>query len=847
MRNRKIWALWLIGFLVFLGTSLSAASQYTEKVVIPQYNPNNPTHVLITPSNGKWNKYVLNNPNYKHFYLKPGKYSSRYINLTRSGSKNSRRTLSLLNGNNTHPAALPDSQVANVWFHFDGADYWTIDRMANLDRNVNPSMLFINGATHNIINRWHLRNYKYGLMIKENCHYNTVQNSYINHATEKARRTIDAVGLDIYIADKGNVIGTKFINNDIRNATDGIQTTRKRSLTSNNANFEGTVIDGNRIWMDSSAYVNVNGSLDPKGNYYYGENAINLKAGSENPKNPMIITNNIIWGYKTDFQTKKEVPFASQYGTRYVVATDNIITNCSAGVTISGAENWEFKRNIIHNINLVGVRSMILMSNNSRVSVENNMLINSRLNRAGWSLFIHDQATNDIFNNNVFINAGHSGGRTSGHKFNNNWFYNSPESFPNINEQHFSNGTAAKMTDYVFAYERFTSKPKQKILKGIVTTSKSPHYKKAGAVIKTQAVYSGASVSTTTKPAALGSNTIVYENAEDGTTKGWEVTDNNPSGATISNFYDAERHSNVIELDGSGTKNMYRLGFWNAGGSYRVSTKDFIFHWSMNYYSDFYIFVGVDTIKGKRYLYYTAAGKDGGINGKNKKFIHFGLGARAKSGTWQTFQRNIKADLKKFESNNRILKVTSFLIRGSGKVDDIKIVELITKVAVPLNKITVYENAEDGKTNGWGVYDNSPAGATISNFYDAERRSNVIELDGQGTRNGYRYNVKSTKNEQLFRWSMNFNEAFSVYIGVRTNKGFRYLCYTADNKNKGKRGSYIHYGLGAKAKNGTWQTFTRNLQKDLQGFEPGSKILEVKSFLVRGSGKIDDIKMSNSF
>jgi hypothetical protein len=36
------------------------------------------------------------------------------------------------------------------------------------------------------------------------------------------------------------------------------------------------------------------------------------------------------------------------------------------------------------------------------------------------------------------------------------------------------------MKDYTFTYQRFTAKPKQKIIKGIVTTKASPHYGKAG-------------------------------------------------------------------------------------------------------------------------------------------------------------------------------------------------------------------------------------------------------------------------------------------------------------------------------------------------------------------------------
>jgi len=452
---------------------------YEERVIIPKYNPNDFTHVLITPSNGKWNRYVLNDPNKKHFYVKPGKYSSKYINLTRSGTKSSRRTMSLYNGNDLHPAALPDNQVANVLFHFDGADYWTIDRMANLDRNVNPSMRLMNGASHNIINRWHLRNYKYGISIYSYCHYNTVQNSYINHATEAARRVMDSVGLNIHTNGKsvGEAIGTKFINNDIRNATDGIQITRSKGKGSNNANFEGTIINNNRIWMDKTTYIDAKGKLNPSGSYFYGENAIDLKAGSENPKNPVIVTNNIIWGYsKTDLRSLKAgKPFTSHYGVKNLKMNRNIITDCKIGPVIISAEDWEFKNNIIHNIYTVRGQSMLYLSENQRVKVENNTFVNDVINRNGWSLYIHQLATNDSIKSNVFINTPRAGGVTKGHIFDNNWFYNSKESLPNNNEHHPSI-KQAQMDNYIFTYERFTNKLKTKELKNVVSTNLSEHH-----------------------------------------------------------------------------------------------------------------------------------------------------------------------------------------------------------------------------------------------------------------------------------------------------------------------------------------------------------------------------------
>ncbi len=461
-------------------------SIYLEEINIPKYDPNDPTHVLITVDNGKWTSSVLNDPDYKHFYIEPGNYITK-INLTASGTESERRTLSLYNGNNTHPASLSDDQVANILFHFDGADYWTIDRVANLDREVNPSMRFINGATYNIINRWHLRNFKYGVSIYPYCHYNTVQNSYINHAAESARSTIDAIALNIHTNRQkiSETIGTKFINNDIRNATDGIQITRSIDLFSHDVNFEGTIIDNNRIWVDSEIYADKSGVLNTNGHYFYTENAIDLKAGSENQNNPVTITNNIMWGYnKIDLASSRAgKPFTSHYGVRNVKMNHNIIADSMTGLILNSAEDWEFKNNIIQNIYTTGSNFMLRMSQNKRVKVENNTLVNNTPFLEGWSLYIHELAVDDVFKNNIFINTPKAGGDITGHVFDNNWFYNSRETLPNMNTKKYTTAEKAKMGDYRFTYDRFTANPKQKILKGIVATKNSPHYNKAGSEI----------------------------------------------------------------------------------------------------------------------------------------------------------------------------------------------------------------------------------------------------------------------------------------------------------------------------------------------------------------------------
>ena len=163
----------------------------------------------------------------------------------------------------------------------------------------------------------------------------------------------------------------------------------------------------------------------------------------------------------------------------------------------------------------------------------------------------------------------------------------------------------------------------------------------------------------------------------------------------------------------------------------------------------------------------------------------------------------------------------------------------------------IIEDAENNETTGWSIYDNEPSGATVSNVIDAEQ-GRVIALNGNGIKNGYMlghwgYNGFNLTNKKL-SWKMKYSEKFSIYIIIKTEDGNRYLWYTAEDNDRGLvlGGRYIHHGLGADAIDGTWHTFTRDLEVDLQKYLSKLHVLKVNAFLVRGSGYIDDIISLNN-
>ena len=51
--------------------------------------------------------------------------------------------------------------------------------------------------------------------------------------------------------------------------------------------------------------------------------------------------------------------------------------------------------------------------------------------------------------------------------------------------------------------------------------------------------------------------------------------------------------------------------------------------------------------------------------------MEYGLGPDAMDGQWHTFVRDLQADLEGAQPGVTILEVNGFLIRGSGMLDDI--------------------------------------------------------------------------------------------------------------------------------------------------------------------------------
>jgi len=330
----------------------------------------------------------------------------------------------------------------------------------------------------------------------------------------------------------------------------------------------------------------------------------------------------------------------------------------------------------------------------------------------------------------------------------------------------------------------------------------------------------------------LINNTTTYEDGTNST--GWHLESTTVDGNLTTTTTDNEE-GNIVSLEANSTGLFLGGYIWDSNLRWDNSQEK-IFNIRFKTTDKFEIVLLVVNSNGEsRYLHYWES-IDIEETQENK---YISLNQNTRDGNWHTIQRDLKADL-----GEDISKVEGILVRRSNM--DIKFVKLTT----PLEDFgTLYEDAEDENTDGWNVHDNTPEGATITNIYDNDKKSRVIEVTGDGAHNQYQFGgTWNNHNDKILKWSMKYDEIFYVYVQLKTVKGNRMLVYTPHDSGSGIReGSQeIFHGLGATSNDGKWHTFARNLEADLKRYESDNELLYTKGFFIRGSGRIDDIGLYSS-
>jgi hypothetical protein len=355
----------------------------------------------------------------------------------------------------------------------------------------------------------------------------------------------------------------------------------------------------------------------------------------------------------------------------------------------------------------------------------------------------------------------------------------------------------------------------------------------------------------------------VYFDGEDGSVGEWHVYDNTPAGAVVQNINDGG--SKVIEFKGDQRRNAYMLGDrdWKNGEEHLIS-------WHMKFSEKFKINLYLTTKKGKRVIYYDYKNSNQGL--VKKRYIKIGLGKQNMGGTWQKIERDLVADLKKYEPENEIITVDGMKVQGSGRMDNIQLQKKGEEVVTPPNKpffaskiifedgATIkYDNEEiDPIKEHWEIIKVTPSGkvtpegATITRIYDNELKSHVLKFQGEGRKNSYLLGAKTASSNfpgkhlfhHKFSWKMKMAEKYRVTIYVQTKSGYRSFYVTQSETSQGfKKGKYIYVGLGQKSMNNQWQTFTLNLDKEIKKYEPNNQMIAVTGMKIQGSGLFDDIML----
>ena len=359
---------------------------YIEQINLPSCKVVN-SETFIIDSLEDWKH--INDVNKSVFCVKPGDYSSLGRIVLKAGGTASKRRYILLDSNSPkHPAQMKKKNLVKVAFELQGADYWVFDRLSYWDsKNAFIPFIFLN-SSFNIVNRYFSDNVSGGAIVfYPNSNNNTVQNSRIQRSNAFSYMDRAAIEFNNHGEDNISVVNNKIVNNEIINAVDGIQFVKTGTATQKNINYAGTIIDNNHISISNTIYTDCNGTLKLDGKCAYAENAIDLKAGSLNNTNPIVISNNNFWGFrhadnidytrlvKRNYLSDTGVVMVFHYNVQNVQIKNNLFYDSTVGVVMDGnregfsAQNISFQNNIFYNIYSSAIYALYV----NRILLQNNL------------------------------------------------------------------------------------------------------------------------------------------------------------------------------------------------------------------------------------------------------------------------------------------------------------------------------------------------------------------------------------------------------------------------------------------------------------------------------------------
>ena len=429
------------------GIDPGKTNPYLEPVNLPKCDADNPK-VQFIRDNADWSK--INSSSKRIFCVSPGDYRTlKNISLTASGTAEKRRYIILNNENNLHPGKLDKSKLALYALNIRGS-YWTIDRLAYVDGPQKTAVVFKAGK-YNILNKALVDNSGEAVSIRGGADNNTIQKCRFQNQTAKSS-DLDQAGITTsqWKVDSYTVKNTKIIENEIVNYNDGIQLHRGPDSNGGKlyqkANCEGTIIDGNHIYANDEIAST-------------GENALDFKIGSDNPLNPVMVTNNHLWGYKGSRVATYGAVIVSHYNPKNLHINNNIIFEGETGI-VTGSNgpssgyslamiDGEIANNLIYKMKQRdGSQYAIKISGTRNTDVHDNVFISCE-SRKGY---VKNNPNGNYFRRNIFINSAETLATSNNGK--------SVVDNLHTNIDYPDTKAAGYTKDYSFETDKYTKKPR---------------------------------------------------------------------------------------------------------------------------------------------------------------------------------------------------------------------------------------------------------------------------------------------------------------------------------------------------------------------------------------------------
>ncbi|MCF6244902.1 MAG: hypothetical protein L3J43_07675 [Sulfurovum sp.] len=369
IKNIMLKSMTLLVFSATSTTTMYAVSKnstdYEKKVSTPQCNQSNPKVHFINSIND-WD--MINSIDKTIFCVSPGDYSELgRIELTTKGTAQEPRYIVLNNGNDLHPAKLETNQLAKYILELQNTEHWIVDRQAFWETTDPLKRNEVKASSHNIFNRGLFLDTSTAYAVYHQSVDNTIQKNHIEKTqwSVNNKNFYDTAAINIVCQnDKEYVKNTRVVNNEMINQVDAVQTVRLSGAYQTNAeiDFAGTIISNNLMYVTDIMYTDGNGYSNKQGQQSFTENAIDLKGGSADPSNPVLITNNIMWGYKKSDSTYSNLDdsgsaVAAHNSVKNVNFTHNYMFNSDYGFTSDGPmagksviEKSTIKHNVFYKI-----------------------------------------------------------------------------------------------------------------------------------------------------------------------------------------------------------------------------------------------------------------------------------------------------------------------------------------------------------------------------------------------------------------------------------------------------------------------------------------------------------------